>query len=81
MDRKIKLIWDFRGPAAKKTAEHHAIHLKEYTVAEEVQAFEIAAQEISEFSAIAYMIVNEKDILSLRDSLKPNRATLANSTL
>ena len=28
--RKIKLIWDFRGEAAAKTAEHHDIHLNEY---------------------------------------------------
>ena len=26
--RKIKLIWDFRGEAAAKTAEHQDIHLK-----------------------------------------------------
>jgi hypothetical protein len=32
MSRKIKLIWDFRGPASAKTAEHHEIHLKEYIV-------------------------------------------------
>ena len=29
--RKLKLIWDFRGPDALKTAEHHEIHLKEYS--------------------------------------------------
>ena len=28
--RQIKLIWDFRGQAAAKTAEHHEIHLKEF---------------------------------------------------
>ena len=30
MSRQIKLIWDFRGAAAEKTAEHHVIHLKQY---------------------------------------------------
>ena len=30
--RKLKLIWDFRGPYALKTAEHHEIHLKDYIV-------------------------------------------------
>jgi hypothetical protein len=30
MSRQIKLIWDFRGEVAAKTAEHHEIHLKEY---------------------------------------------------
>ena len=28
--RKLKLIWDFRGPVSQKTAEHHLVHLKEY---------------------------------------------------
>ena len=35
--RKIKLIWDFRGQAARKTAEHHEIHLKEFIQAEKLQ--------------------------------------------
>lgn len=30
MSRQIKLIWDFRGEASAKSAEHHEIHLKEY---------------------------------------------------
>jgi DNA-binding GntR family transcriptional regulator len=30
MNRQIKLIWDFRGQAAARTAEHHEIHLKEF---------------------------------------------------
>src|SRR5690606_1132164 len=30
MEKKLKLIWDFFGPDAKKTAEHHEIHLKEF---------------------------------------------------
>ena len=36
MSRQIKLIWDFRGAAAAKTAEHHEIHLKEYIEAEKL---------------------------------------------
>ena len=28
--KRVKLIWDFRGPNATKIAEHHDIHLKEY---------------------------------------------------
>ncbi|MGL1889749.1 MAG: hypothetical protein OCD76_24760 [Reichenbachiella sp.] len=30
MEKKVKMIWDMRGGDAKGTAEHHAIHLKEY---------------------------------------------------
>jgi hypothetical protein len=36
MSRKLKLIWDFRGPASAKTAEHHEIHLKEYIAIEKL---------------------------------------------
>jgi hypothetical protein len=31
MERAIQLIWDFRGHAAKGTAEHHARHLAEFS--------------------------------------------------
>ena len=36
MERQIKLIWDFRGPDALKTAEHQEIHLKEFIVIEQL---------------------------------------------
>ena len=36
MSRQIKLIWDFRGEAAAKTAEHHEIHLKEFIAIEKL---------------------------------------------
>ena len=28
--RKIKLIWEFKGEDAEKTALHHEIHLKQF---------------------------------------------------
>ena len=36
MSRQIKLIWDFRGATAEKTAEHHVIHLKQYIESEKL---------------------------------------------
>ena len=75
------MIWDFRGPAAKKTAEHHAIHLNEYSVAEKLHVVEISTNHFSEFNAIAYMIVDEKDMLKVRNALKPHRAEVANKNL
>lgn len=77
MNRKIKLIWDFRGPTAEKTAEHHVVHLKEYVVSEKLQTDKIAMQHISQFAAIAFMVVNEKDMLKVRDVLRPHRAEVA----
>jgi hypothetical protein len=75
MSKKIKLIWDFRGAAAAKTAEHHEIHLKEFIIAEnyplQITGFEI----LSDMYAIAYLVVEEKDMATFRDILKPHRGT------
>ena len=46
MNRKIKLIWDFRGQEAQKIAEHHAIHLEEFAVKENLEYHEINTSEI-----------------------------------
>ncbi|NNC70355.1 MAG: hypothetical protein HKN90_05985 [Flavobacteriaceae bacterium] len=81
MNRKIKLIWDFKGPAARKTAEHHAVHLNEYSVAEQLDTEEIATQHFSEFNTTAYMVVDEKDMLRVRDTLKPHRAEVFKNNL
>ena len=76
MSRKIKLIWDFRGPASAKTAEHHEIHLKEYISIEKfplnITGFEIQ----NEMQAIAFMVVTDENMLQVRDALKPHRAVI-----
>lgn len=38
MTKKIKLLWDFKGPDpdAKETAKHQAIHLKEFAEVEKL---------------------------------------------
>ena len=73
MSKKIKLLWDFRGPAAAKTAEHHEIHLKEYILLEKlplnITGFEIK----NDMHAVAFMVVEEGDMITVRDNLKPHR--------
>ena len=73
MSRNIKLIWDFRGEASAKTAEHHEIHLKEYISIEKlplnITGFEIK----NEMHAIAFMVVTDENMISVRDALKPHR--------
>ena len=73
MSRKIKLIWDFRGEAATKTAEHHEIHLKEYIEAEKLHLNITGFEIINEMHAIAFIVVEEKDMITFRDILKPHR--------
>ncbi|ASV29018.1 hypothetical protein [Maribacter cobaltidurans] len=76
MEKKIKLIWDFRGPAALKTAEHHEIHLKEFIVKENVDVITTGFTSISDIHSIAYMVVNQGNMIAMRDRLKPHRGEI-----
>ncbi|WP_134397056.1 hypothetical protein [Flavobacterium psychrophilum] len=73
MSRQIKLIWDFRGPAATKTAEHHEIHLKEYIVIEKFPLNITGFEVINVMHAIAFMVVTDENMIAIRDALKPHR--------
>lgn len=78
MSRKIKLIWDFRGEAAAKTAEHHAIHLNEYLENEKRTLEKTGFEILNEMHAIAFVVVEEKDMIPYRDALKPQRGEVYN---
>lgn len=73
MSRKIKLIWDFRGPASAKTAEHHEIHLKEFIEIEKLPLKTTGFEVINEMLAIAFMVVTDDYMIAVRDALKPHR--------
>lgn len=77
MNRKIKLLWDFRGPDSYKIAEHHCIHLKEFSETENLDFHEINSIQFNAYHSIAFIVVNEKDMLQLRDALKPHRGEVA----
>ncbi|MCF6222944.1 MAG: hypothetical protein L3J34_04365 [Flavobacteriaceae bacterium] len=77
MNRKIKLIWDFRGPEAFEIAKHHVIHLEEFAVKENLQFYEVATNKISEMYCLAFITVDEKDMITYRDALKPHRGEVA----
>lgn len=70
----IKLIWDFRGPGAQQIAVHHAIHLKEFIEKEKLENMTSGAEEVSEFHHIAYLIVEQSQMIKMRDALRPQRA-------
>lgn len=73
MNRKIKLIWDFRGSEALEIAKHHCVHLKEFSEKENLTYHEIATTQVSEMYSIAFITVNESDMIIFRDALKPHR--------
>ncbi|SFB21557.1 hypothetical protein SAMN05660845_2076 [Flavobacterium swingsii] len=73
MSRQIKLIWDFRGQASEKTAEHHEIHLKEYIAIEKFPLNITGFEVINDMHAIAFMVVTDENMIAVRDALKPHR--------
>ena len=73
MEKKLKLIWDFRGPDAQKTAEHHEIHLKEFIQAEKLNQNITGVEMVSELYSVAYLVVDEREMITVRDVLKPHR--------
>ena len=77
MNRKVKLIWDFRGPVAEQTAKHHCIHLKEFAERDGLTYFDIGDTVLSEMYAIAFITVDEALMPTFRDALKPHRGELA----
>ena len=77
MKRKIKLLWDFRGPDAKQTAKHHTIHLKEFATIENLNFHEIDIQEKNPMLCAAFITVDEKVMKIYRDALQPHRGEIA----
>jgi len=77
--RKLKLIWDFRGPNALKIAEHHEIHLKQYISTENLNIPITGIETFSELHSIAFMVVDEDQIKPIRKALKPHRGLIYQS--
>lgn len=77
MERKIKLIWDFRGQDAQKTAEHHNIHLAEFSKREKLSLQVSGVEQLGECHWIAFITVEEPDMIVVRDALKPHRGEVA----
>ncbi len=74
--RQIKLIWDFRGEVAAKTAEHHEKHLKEYILVEKFEINITGFEIINDLYAIAFMVVSDENMIQVRDALKPHRGEI-----
>jgi hypothetical protein len=77
MERKIKLLWDFKGPDALETAKHHCIHLKEFAQIESLDYHEVDYNQLNEMFTVAFITVDESNMKIFRDALKPHRGELA----
>ncbi|MBT8184650.1 MAG: hypothetical protein KJN76_07405 [Eudoraea sp.] len=79
MNKRIKLIWDFRGPDARATAEHHAKHLSEFAVLEALEEKITGHRQFSDMHSIAFMVVEERQMIKVRDALAPHRGEVYES--
>jgi len=74
--RKLKLIWDFKGPDALKIAEHHEKHLKEFIAIKNTNLDITGFEQLSDMHSIAFIVVTDDEMKPIRDALKPHRGTL-----
>ncbi|WP_437399664.1 hypothetical protein [Flagellimonas lutimaris] len=81
LDRKIKIIWDFRGPTAAHTAEHYLKHLKEFVEVEELKYDLAGVDHFSSTHSIAYLVVAEFELNEVRSILKPHRGQVFNKEI
>ena len=77
MNRKIKLIWDFRGPEAKEIAAHHVVHLQEFAEQEQLSFHGTATEPVSDYYCMASITIDEQDLITYRDALRPHRGEAA----
>ncbi|HMY84000.1 MAG TPA: hypothetical protein PLC76_10470 [Saprospiraceae bacterium] len=76
MEKKIKLLWDFRGPDAKQIAEHYDHHLQEFIEANKLKNDITGVENISDMYSIAFMVIDEDEFEMVRNVLKPKRGTV-----
>jgi|SaaInlV_130m_DNA_3_1039695.scaffolds.fasta_scaffold159811_1 hypothetical protein len=75
--KKIKMLWDFRGSDALKTAEHQCDHLKDFFIKDKIEFHQIEIEKHSDLFVSAFAVVDEEYVEILRKTLKPNRGQLA----
>ncbi len=77
MNRKIKLIWAFKGIETLETAKRHCEDLEAFAKSKTLHFYEVGVREINEFFTETFIVVDEVDMKIYRDALKPQRAELA----
>jgi len=74
--KKIRLIWDFFGDDALETAKHHAIHLEEFSKKHQIPYYGCGSNQMESHSE-AYLIVDQENLITVRDALMPKRGEYA----
>jgi hypothetical protein len=70
---RVRLIWDFFGPRAERTARHHRIHLDEFTQREQVAGAKSGAEAGDCGHWMAWLELDASDKDRVRAALRPRR--------
>ena len=73
MKKKVKLVWQFYGMDALKTAEHHLVHLNEYIQTEKIVVTDKGTELINELSSVSFIVVEDSLVKELRIALNPQK--------
>lgn len=73
MSEQIRLLWDFFGPHAERTAQHHCVHLVEFTRREGLGERLTGVESVAEGHVAAWMIVEAHEVERFRRALRPQR--------
>ena len=74
--KKIKLLWDFRGPTAAHTAAHFKIHLLEFFASEKLLLIESGVVAVNEMHHYTYAVIDKQNLEVIKSALKPTRGQL-----
>ena len=78
MENKIRLVWDFRGVDALKTAEHQLTHLVEFMIKEDISYLDKSSEQISELHSIFSIVIKDNNLDFVKQRRKPQRGLLVN---
>ena len=78
MENKIRLVWDFKGVDALKTAEHQLTHLVEFMIKKDISYLDKSSEQISELHSICSIIIKDSDLDFVKKRLKTHRGFLVN---
>jgi hypothetical protein len=71
----VAMLWDFFGPNATKTAEHHRIHLGEFAASEQLTPIALEVLPMADKTTVS-LVLPWRRVQELRPLLKPHRGQI-----
>ncbi len=71
----VAMLWDFFGPNATKTAEHHCTHLSEFATSERLTPIALEVLSKADKTTVS-MVLSWAEVQEIRPILKPHRGQI-----